>query len=147
MTYFPPTQGPGRPFGQPTPRLTEQELREDAEIHARHDGGRVRVPWWRRLARKRRARARGENGMSGRGVNATPGHPEREDVPRLRDKELDEAVYRHESKKRSAVMTNPEPGSPGLSEGALPSSLNKISYAPRALTIASTSHVRYAYSA
>ena len=52
MTYFPPAQGPGRPFGEPTPRITEQELREDAEIHHQQRQGR-KLSWWRRLFPRR----------------------------------------------------------------------------------------------
>jgi hypothetical protein len=55
VTYFPPAQGPGRPFGEPTPRITEQELREDAEMHDREERQGKRVSWWRRLFRRRPA--------------------------------------------------------------------------------------------
>jgi hypothetical protein len=55
VTYFPPAQGPGRPFGEPTPRITEQELREDAEMHDREERQGKKVSWWRRLFRRRPA--------------------------------------------------------------------------------------------
>jgi hypothetical protein len=55
VTYFPPTQGPGRPFGEPTPRLTEQEFREQAQSHDRQTVWREHPgSWWRRFLGRRR---------------------------------------------------------------------------------------------
>ncbi len=57
MTYFPPTQGPGRPFGEPTPRINEQELREEAQRHEadeeRQSHDAPRPGFFTRLFRKR----------------------------------------------------------------------------------------------
>jgi hypothetical protein len=39
-------------YGESGPKVTEQELREDAEIHERlEEADRRRPPWWRRLFR------------------------------------------------------------------------------------------------
>lgn len=66
VTYFPPTQGPGRPFGEPTPRINEQELQEEAHRHEVEEGLRARgVPrrgFFSRLFRRRSAAKRSDPG-------------------------------------------------------------------------------------
>ena len=58
MTYFPPNQLPGRPYGEASPRTgtTETELGEGGEHRRQVAEGRAeRRPWWKRVFRKGRA--------------------------------------------------------------------------------------------
>lgn len=53
MSSVPPDPRTWPSFGVPTPRVSERELREDAEIHERQEEMPPRTSWWRRVLRRR----------------------------------------------------------------------------------------------
>jgi hypothetical protein len=53
MSSVPPDPRTWPSFGNSTPRITEEELREDIEIHEQQVEMRVRTSWWRRVFGRR----------------------------------------------------------------------------------------------